>query len=179
MLLKDWSPLHNLNVNEGYALLLDHINDSMNILAPYKERLIPPNNIIQDPWMSKSFLICPKKCHLLYKKSIGLPKSNDEVIRYIRYRNAYNRLKLSSKCDYIKDQLVKFKNNSRQIWATIRYITDKTNEKSSTLHEMKIDGEFISEKQQIADNFNKHFGRVGRNFNFKIPNSSRSFRDYL
>ena len=86
LLLTDYNQLHNINVNEGYTFVLDKLNQSLDQFAPYKERLIQPNNIIRDPWMSKSLLKSSKKCSLLCRKSIGLPKDNPAVIRYKRHK---------------------------------------------------------------------------------------------
>ena len=61
LLMYDWSNLHNLTVDEGYSLILDKINSVADQYALYHERWIAPNNIINEPWMSKAMLKSSKK----------------------------------------------------------------------------------------------------------------------
>ena len=109
MILTDWNSIHQLNVNEGYADISDKINTNLDELAPYKTRTVAPGNIITEPWMTKCLLKSSKKCHKLYKKSIDKPKNDQPLIRYKKYQNAFNRLKLHSKRTYVMDKIKRAK----------------------------------------------------------------------
>ena len=146
-------------------MILDKINSVADQYAPYHERWIAPNNIINEPWMSKAMSKSSKKKLRLYKKSIGCGKDSQESIRYKNYHNMFNCLKLHLKREYLSDHFTKSKGDSKKIWGTIWYLTNKFNDKN--------------DNNAIVNAFNKHFSNIGKDIKRQIPTVNKSYQDYL
>ena len=76
--------------------------------------------------------------------------------------------------------LHKYKTDSKRTWQVMKEITGKQKTKSTLLpREIKVNKTIIQKPQEIAKEFNKFFTSVGPTLAGKIPNTEKSFQDFL
>ena len=68
-------------------------------------------------------------CNKLDKKCIGKSRVHPTYIRYVNYRNIYNKLKHTAKTTYYANLINTFKNNSKKTWQLLRTVIGKHNDK--------------------------------------------------
>jgi hypothetical protein len=94
---------------------------------------------------------------------MGLLKSDPIYLKYIKYRNCYNKIKRKAKSDYYYCEINKFRNNSKKLWALLKNAVGKLNDKISVINEI-IDENGINEcnSVNICNKFNNFFGNIGK-----------------
>ena len=77
--------------------------------------------------------------------------------------------------------LHKYKTDSKQTWQVIKRTTGKQKTKSNPPppQEIKVDKTIIQNPQAIAKEFNNFFASVGPKLVKKIPNTEKTFQDFL
>ena len=74
----------------------------------------------------------------------------------------------------------KYKTDSQRTWQVVKEITGKQKTKSNRLpQEIKVDKTTIQKPQGVAKEFNKFFTSVGPTLAGKIPDTGKSFQDFL
>ena len=74
----------------------------------------------------------------------------------------------------------KYKTDSKRTWQVMKEITGKQKTKSNLLaQEIKVDKTIIQNPQGIAKEFSKFFTSVGPELAKKIPNTEKTFQDFL
>ena len=71
----------------------------------------------------------------------------------------------------------KYKNDSKGIWKVINELTNRTNHKKQMTNLFKVDGEILTERNKIANKFNKYFTNIGPLLASKI--SHKTFEQFL
>ena len=76
--------------------------------------------------------------------------------------------------------LIKYQNNAKQTWETIKTAIGKTKLKSSNFpRRMLINNTESFDEDLIASSFNDYFVHVGPNLSKSIPNEAKCFTEYL
>ena len=76
--------------------------------------------------------------------------------------------------------LHKYKTDSKRTWQVMKEITGKQKTKSNLLpQEIKVYKTIIQNPQGISKEFNKFFTSVGPKLAKKIPNTEKTFQDFL
>ena len=76
--------------------------------------------------------------------------------------------------------LHKYKTDSKRKWQVMKEITGKQKTKSNLLpRDIKVNKTIIQKPQEIAKEFNNFFTSVGPTLAGKIPNTEKSFQDFL
>ena len=129
--------------------------------------------------MTKGLIVSSKISTKLYRKSIHKARTDSSYLRYITYRNLYNKLKRKAKINYYQEKLNTFKYDIRNTWKTLRTIIGSQKDKSSTSQSFTINNETITDPNIIADNFCQYFSTVGQSLANKIPQPRICSRSYL
>ena len=76
--------------------------------------------------------------------------------------------------------LHKYRADSKRTWQVVKEITGEQKTKSNLLpRESKVDKTIIQNPQEIAKEFNKFFTSFGPTLAVKIPDTEKSFQDFL
>lgn len=175
----DWSFIDNQDVNTGYSIFSSTVTDILDKKAPIKTCRIRPQHVIKEPWVTPGILKSSFMCDKLYRKSLGKAKTHHAYNEFINYRNIYSSIKRKAKQMFYKNKIVEFKNDSRNMWKTLKGLIGKSNDKSSISDCFVVDGIVIHDKNKISNEFCKYFSNVGSTFASKIPPSKKSFKAYL
>ena len=177
--LVDWAILDTLDANKSYDYISEKISASLDQFSPERTVTIPYNRIIREPWMTQDLLKMGTEKSKLYRKCIGVDKTNPKYQAYIANRNLYNTTKRQAKRTYFGEKIEEFRRNSKKLWGILNLIIGKCHDKSLSPDSFLIDGKMTTNPMVISDGFCNYFSNVGKNLAAKIPNSRKSFQDYL
>ena len=124
----DWDFLHELSVHEMYEHIIININQVLDQYAPERDVKIPSKHVIRDPWMTKGLMKSCKTRDKLYRKQHGKAKTHTAYLKFVEFRNTYNKLKRVAKQTYYKDKLENYKNDMRQTWKLVTSVAGKSND---------------------------------------------------
>ena len=65
------------------------------------------------------------------------------------------------KTNYYRDKLELNKNNMKQTWSTLKEAIGKQNNKLNFPQSFNIDNKNVSNRSEIAEQFNKYFSKIG------------------
>ena len=68
-----------------------------------------------------------------------------------------------------------FRNNTSKLWRTINEISGTLRDKSSIIDHITINGIDYYQPKQIANEFGKYFGNIGKTFANSIPKSLKKY----
>ena len=123
--------------------------------------------------------ISSKTKQRLYIKFLKTKTLEDES-KYKNYKSLFEKLRKKAKIAYYSKLLHKYKTDSKRTWQVMKEITGKQKTKSNLLpQEIKVNKTIIQKPQEIAKEFNKCFTSVGPTLAGKIPNTEKSFQDFL
>ena len=179
LIQKDWGTLGQLDVNSGYKFFLETITNTIDRHAPLKEIRISANKVIHDPWMTPGLLKSSEKCYYLHKSVIRLDRTDPCYLQYIMYRNNYNQIKRKAKKTYYEDKIQEYFHSSTKLWQVMNEIIRKNNDKTVITNEFLIDGQLITDPNDIANGFCKYFSNIGAELAQRHPSHSRSHKSYL
>ena len=99
---------------------------------------------------------------------------------YKNYKNMFEKVKKKAKQTYYSKLLRKYQFDSKKTWQIMKEINGKLKQKAINLPKiLKIGSNTLSNKNDIAKEFNNFFTNVGPKLAEKIPLVQQSFEDYL
>ena len=135
----------------------------------------------KSPWMTNSIIKSIRRKNKLYKKFLCHPTSNNEY-KYKVYKNKLNHIIKITKKRHYEEKLVKYKNETKLIWATLNEIMNRTTHKHNLLPK-EFSGnnpeDIIQNPQEIANKFNEYFINVGPGIANRLPTTNKAFNEYL
>ncbi len=96
----DWSFLDEANANGAYNQFITHVNFIIDKFAPEKLVSIQPKFIIREQWMTKGLMTLSKSCMKQYSRCKKITDTEPLYVRYLIYRNLFNKLKYAAKKQY-------------------------------------------------------------------------------
>jgi hypothetical protein len=99
-------------------------------------------------------------------------------INYKQYGKILKSVISGAKKKYYSSQVLKSSNKIRTIWNITKLVTGKVT-KVDTIQELKVKGEVISSRQDIADSLNSIFLSVAENNTSKNFKTNNKPLDYL
>jgi hypothetical protein len=116
--------------------------------------------------------------HVLFKKSLGKPKTDEASKKYVDYRNVFNKVKRRAKEKYYADTFSSVQNEIKKTWSVLNKLVGKNKNKSS-INCIQYEGNNITEALDMSNVFCKHFSLTGSKLAAKIPSSNKKISDYL
>ena len=149
---------HNWNneiMNQSVSANMSNVHQSLveiiDTCTPYTERKIKYKQLRRDPWMTS-----------------GIKLSIDK-----------NKRNYSKKQSYYQDRCYEYKTQTKKLWCMINEIASKTNDKSSLIDYLKIDGIKEYNANTISNGFANYFANVGKKFANQIPDPGKHVNEYL
>ena len=129
------------------------------------------------PWLLKGLRSSIKQKNKLYVKSIRCPTLSNERA-YKDYKKALTRALVAAEKSHVQDLLARNKSNLGKSWKIIKGILNKNNSKN-VQSTFCANGRLISDKNEIAEQFNNFFVNIGPTLSNKIPFTEGDIHDYL
>ena len=175
----DWNILHKTdNINESYQLLHLRITDVLDKYIEEKDIRISYKKLFREPRLTKGIVNSNNKQLLLYKEWL-MNKNATYHERYKQYRDTLRKIKRRCKFEYYNVQCERFKHCSKKLWAIIHKVCGKTNDKSTSLNYLTINGIKQYQSQKICNEFADFFSNIGKCYAKNIPESKNSIGSYL
>jgi hypothetical protein len=175
----DWSYLYDIDINEGYSDFTDKLNSLISKHAPTKEVFIAAKFVIREEWMSKGLIKSSLTLTKLYKKCMKKSKTDASYVKYLHYRNAYNKLKRFAKQNFYEKRFNMFKYDIRRTWKVLNSLIGKTHDKSSIQEVFNHDNQELTDPNIIASEFCDYFAKVGPRLSNDIPSPYKEYNQYL
>ena len=155
------------------------LTNTMDEVAPYHTVRISQKRIRRDPWISMGLLKCLRKQHSLYKQSLTDRQNETLLQKYRTYRNKLKTIIRRAKEKYYQDKCIEYRQNTAKLWKLVNQLSNKENDKTNLIEYLKIDNVEIYNSKVIAEEFAKHFPKVGKRFAEQIPTPSHNIEHYL
>lgn len=164
--------------NEAYNKFMVLYKREFDLSFPVIKKRIHKKYIKREPWISSGLLTSTRtKCKLLKMK---LRKPTVENINsYKIFINLFNKLKRTMKRNYFANMIEQNKNNMKQTWLVLKKAMGKQNDKLSIVQNFTINNVNVTDKSEIAEEFNKYFSKIGESTGRSVPKSQRNYKDYL
>ena len=99
--------------------------------------------------------------------------------KYKNYNGTLHHIIRRTKCSFYRDMCQAYRAHSKKLWGLINEIAGKTNDKTSLIEYIKIDGIREYNSTRICNALGNYFSTVGKSFANKIPKSQKSIAEYL
>lgn len=126
-------------------------------------------------WMTAGLLTSIATRDHIYNELTKNPNDNELKEKYRIYKNKVNNLIKTTKNNYYREKLDKCKNNTKKVWEIVNDITNDQKTKNNTINKIKVDGNIIENKKQIANEYNKHYSEIGTKMANKIISPEQKF----
>ena len=164
----DWNfATNDDNPETSYSKFITKTTEILNIHCPLKAIKISNRKLARKPWITAGLLKSIRTKDKLYKKYLTKP-TDDNKLKYTKYRNLLNNLLRSAKKSHITTELEINKFNMKETWKTLNNLLGR-NKKCRLPDFFKgADGNKITDPKEIANNFNDFFTNIGNKLADKI-----------
>lgn len=131
------------------------------------------------PWISPAILASiDNRCKLFILKQRNPTQEN--INKYVKYRNILNTLIRDAKHKYIQDELETNKDDVRKMWKIlITYTTGKSKKNTVPTYLKNHKDKCVENNAEIAEDFNTYFSSVGKNLQHTMKGSPKEALSYL
>jgi hypothetical protein len=167
---------------------IESCNNFFNIFSSTYEENFPLTKKVKtkidkrkSPWMTKSIAKSVRTKNKLYKKFLCHPTTYNEQ-KYKQYKDKLNHIIKIAKKKHYEEEMIKYKNDTKLLWGTLNEIMNKLTRKHNLLPKQFTGtnpGEIISNPHEIANKFNEYFTNIGPEIACKLPNTEKTFNEYL
>ena len=169
----DFIVSNNISVNSQFQKFLQLFSQTINRHAPLRKRSRKDFRMQHKPWLTRGIIHSINHKNKMYSKfqsSLNMNKFKE----YKSYRNILIRTIQAAKRMYYNNIIVQNRSKPDQIWKTIHELVNI--KKKTIFSPTKLitdEGKTITDKIDIANNFNEYFANVGINLakSLKQPKS--------
>ena len=172
------------NPNDNYNIIHETICEAIEKHLPSKNVKYNKHKHKKSSWITQGIVKSISFRDNLYRKMKMTPVHTEEHHYLKSNLKIYNKIlntniRLAKK-SYYNYCFQKYKNDMRNTWSTINSILNRTKKKRNFPDSFNINGDFVSDKVNIANQFNIFFTNIGPKLASKIKYSGNgTFRDYL
>ena len=159
--------------------LHETIQCEVDLCIPEVTRTLKRKQVRRESWITASLKQSIDKSKRLYHKT--LKNCENDVLKehYLAYKHALKKALVAAKRGFHHDKCLEFQKNTKKLWQLINKVSGKTNDKSSSIDYLSVNGIKEYTGEQIANTLAKYFANVGKTFADKIPKPSQSISSYL
>ena len=119
-----------------------------------------------------------KKKTKLFRRKQNKP-TDANISEYKTFNNNYNKLIRQAKVNYFCEMLERHKNDLKQSWKILNEAMGRKQKNQTSPRNIIIDGVNVSDQNKIASYFNEYFVNIGSNIAKNIPNTLRTYTDFM
>ena len=158
--------------NNAYNIFVKRYLEIFEKHFPKRKIKISTKEKFKKPWYTKELYHLNEVKEIQYMLYIKNKNSQQLKLNYTSCRNAYFQKVKSTKEEFYQKHLLKVKNDVKGTWNVINSVLGRSKDKQ--LFKLLVKGDEITNKKEIASEFNKHFSSVAKKLVKKIPvNRSR------
>ena len=168
------------NFNDAFEAYIQVIHKVIDKHAPLKHMSRKHKELPSKPWITKSVYESIRLKNIMYKTHY---LSNDDAKKreYRIFANKLTKTKALAKKRFYAEELENNKNNSRKTWELLRTLLPGQSSKDGSLPQtITIQGNKITNQQQIQEEFNNFFSKKGEKLACKFDtNDEELFNRFL
>ena len=162
------------DVHSDLVLFENYLNEIYEKVFPLRTKYISEKRYL-NPWLSNSLVKLFKDRSKLFRlNKFGLVDDN----YYKKFRNSVTSSVRRAKADYFNRKFSGATNNIKDTWSTIKNLLG-TKKKSSLIKSIIINGETLTDCNDICENFNTYFSSIGMNLDAALPSTNNSPLQYM
>lgn len=175
---------HMSDPDVNYQILDQIIKEAFQNHIPVKLVRFDRHKHKVSKWITKGILSSikfrDKLKNRLHKTSIDSTIYQTLRTNLSNYNKVLRNLIRSAKKSYYESCFTKFRQDIKKTWNTIKSILNRNPNKKEFPCKFLINGTYVTDKQDIANQFNEYFTHIGPNMssNIILP-QNQSFEDYL
>ena len=163
------------NANDMVTKLIEILDKYYNVCFPFKTKTVTIKRLCK-PWITKALHNSIKTKHDLFKQ---VKINNYDLTAYKRYSILLTTLLRASKSSYFKAKFEECKQDLRKTWSIINNTLNPGKKRSSIL-QLCVNNQILSDPLEIAEALNSHFAGIGLALQNALPNRDETlFRRYL
>ena len=176
----DWTDhMKNRNYDDNVSKIHQTVIETLDEFIPETIHSVSYKKLRREPWLTSGIQTSTKKAKLLYKQMLRKSCNQHCLDKYKKYNQMLSKIRRNAKhCHYLK-VCENFRNNTSKLWKVINEISGILNDKTGIIDHITIDNTDYFQPKQIANEFGKYFGNIGKKFANKIPKSLKSASTYL
>ena len=171
------SVIHEPSAQTAYNIFSEKIKVIHNQAFPLKV-IRTKNRKRRDPWITEALIKASKTKAKLHKIKLKKPSENN-CLKYKAYNAELNKLKRKSKIDYFAKQINDHKHDMKATWTTLKQAMGQSKQNLQYPTSIVVSGKNITNRKQIANEFNNYFANICDNIHNQIPDSNAQFTEYL
>lgn len=177
---ESWYPLYHIEKAEEaftyfYDRLINHIKQSSII----KNNYIPSKFRKIKPWITNGIVTSIRTRDKLAYKVKKEPTNLSLLHTYKKYRNILTAIIRVAKEKYYEEKIRIYNKDLKKIWQTINEATDTIKRNNTQINVISSHNELpITNNNEIANEFNKYFSRIGHTIVNSISSHSSEHETY-
>ena len=172
----DWSSVYiESDAQKAYSAFHKLYSNIYYKCFPLKRKKLGYSN--RKPWLTEAMKVSIKEKNNLYMQFRKVP-SNENKTKYKEYRKCLLRLLSIEERNHYNDLMVKYKNNMKKSWKSIKEIINKKKVEKAPISFM-IDKKSCDDKKVISESFNRYFLNIGPTLAKDIPHSDQNPNMYV
>ena len=175
----DWANLlHTSDVNTSMTKLHNTLQEEIDHCIP-EVTSIRRKQVRRESWVTPILKRSIDKSKQLYHRVLKQTDDNELRKHYLAYKNTLKKTLQSAKRMFYQDKCKEFRQNTKKLWQMINKVSGKSNDKTTSIDCLSIDGIREYSGKTIVNTMAKYFATVGKKFANKIPKPTHSVTRYL
>ena len=176
----DWTDhMKNRNYDDNVSKIHQTVIEILDEFMPETIHSVSHKKLRREPWLMSGIQTSTKKAKLLYKQMLKKSCNQHCLYKYKKYNQLLSKIRRNAKCCHYLKVCENFRNNTSKLWKVINEINGTLNDKTGIIDHITIDNIYYFQPKQIANEFDKYFGYIGKKFGNRIPKSLKSVSTYL
>lgn len=165
-----WDNIYNNNnvdqITDNFITKLEHYINKNTRTTKLKRHETP-----RKEWITTGLLNSIKTKNNLYKMMADNPLNINLANQYKIYKNKLSQLIKNTKTRYYRNLINKNNDYTQNLWSTVNKLCNR-NKSQTSIEQIEINNEIITDKKEIADKFNHHYSEVGASLARQITQTS-------
>ena len=176
---QNWDSVTNNNIPKtAFESFGDILEKYFKESFPLKEKCLNKGKVPINPWMSQELLKIRKAKNRAFKNKLKYRTESAEN-KFKCLNNKFKKLARKEKKKYYHERFEDWFSDIRKTWSLINSIVKKKKCKNDVPCVFTDEQKSYNTFSEIANGFNDFFVDVGPRLSESVPQSSKSFRDFL
>ena len=179
----NWNQLfENKSSEDSFTIFIQKIDKLLDEMAPVKVLSKKEVKLENKPWITRGILNSIHDRDKIYKRYLKEKNKTTKTALFNKFKYKRNMIILllrKSKKDYYARYFTDNKTNIKETWQGIKNIINLNKKSKTNINKIKTSNGYLTNKKDIATEFNNFFSTIGNNIDKKTPRTTKKFTEYL
>ena len=167
------------NYDDNVSKIHQTVTETLDEFVPETTHFVSYKKLRREPWLTSGIQKAMKRAKMLYKHTLKKNCSSHCLDIYKQYNHLLSKIRRKAKRTHYFKVCENFRNNTSKLWKIINEISGMLNDKTGIIDHITVDNIDYFQPKQIANEFGRYFGNIGKTFANNIPKSVKSVSNYL